>query len=190
VILKIVNFVAFQVGWFACVLGAAAGRPWLGPVVVAGVVALHLALRRPRGPEILLLLSAGVMGYFMDSVLVLGGVINFTPEARLGGPSALWMVAMWVNLGTTLNLSLGWLRERYLLAAAIGAISGPLAYWAGVRLEAVTFGLPLPLSLSLVSVEWVVSMPALIGINAVLQTRAARQDDAAAPELNSAEVQP
>jgi hypothetical protein len=28
----LVNFVAFQLGWFACVLGAAQGLPWLGPV--------------------------------------------------------------------------------------------------------------------------------------------------------------
>jgi hypothetical protein len=55
---KIVNFVGFQSGWFACVLGAAAGCPWLGLVVVAGVVALHLALRRPRGPELRLLLCS------------------------------------------------------------------------------------------------------------------------------------
>jgi hypothetical protein len=187
---KIVNFVGFQSGWFACVLGAAAGCPWLGLVVVAGVVALHLALRRPRGPEILLLLAAGALGYVMDSVLVLAGVIGFTPEARLGGPSAVWMVALWVNLGTTLNVSLGWLRGRYLAAAAMGAIAGPLAYWAGVRLEAVTFGLPLPVALAVISVEWAVSMPALIGINAALQPRAGRQRDATTTELHPAEAQP
>jgi hypothetical protein len=189
-ILKLINFVAFQIGWFACVLGAAAGRPWLGLVVVAGVVTLHLALQRPRGPEVLLLLSAGVLGYVMDSLLVLGGVIEFTPAARLGGPSALWMVALWVNLGTTLNNSLGWLRGRYLLAAAMGAISGPLAYWAGVRLEAVTFGLPLPLALAVISVEWALSMPALIGIVAVLRPRAALRDEPAPADLRAAEVQP
>jgi hypothetical protein len=100
------------------------------------------------------------------------------------------MVALWVNLGTTLNVSLGWLRGRYLAAAAMGAIAGPLAYWAGVRLEAVTFGLPLPVALAVISVEWAVSMPALIGINAALQPRAGRQRDATTTELHPAEAQP
>ncbi len=42
------NFVAFQLGWFACVLGAANALPWLGPVVVATVVSLHLATSTGR----------------------------------------------------------------------------------------------------------------------------------------------
>lgn len=187
---KVVNFAAFQAGWFACVLGAAAGRPWLGPVVVAGVVALHLALRRPRGPEVPLLLFAGGLGYAMDSLLVLGGVLEFPPAARLGGPSALWMVALWVNLGTTLNVSLGWLRGRYLLSAVMGAVAGPLAYWAGARLEAVTFGAALPISLAVVAVAWAVSLPLLVAMTSVLRPKTAKHAEPAEARLSAAEVQP
>ncbi len=42
----LVNFVAFQAGWFACVLSAANGRPWLGVLVVGLIVALHLRTAR------------------------------------------------------------------------------------------------------------------------------------------------
>jgi hypothetical protein len=38
------NLAAFQVGWFSCVLGAANGYPFIGPVVVAMVVAMLAAL--------------------------------------------------------------------------------------------------------------------------------------------------
>jgi hypothetical protein len=38
----VVNLVAFQIAWFACVLGGAHGLPWLGVGVAALVVALHL----------------------------------------------------------------------------------------------------------------------------------------------------
>jgi hypothetical protein len=172
------------------VLGAAAGRPWLGLAVVAGVAGLHLALRRPRGPEVLLLLFAGALGYALDSLLVIAGVLEFTPAARLGGPSALWMVALWVNLGTTLNVSLGWLRGRYLLSAALGFVAGPVAYYAGARLEAITFGLALPLSLAVIAVEWAVGMPALVAMTAVLRPRTARRDESAAAPLRPAEAQP
>ena len=37
------NFVAFQVGWFSCVLGAANGLPLLGVLVVCLIVALQAA---------------------------------------------------------------------------------------------------------------------------------------------------
>ena len=40
----IVNFVGFQIGWFACVLGAANSRPWVGPLVVLFLFLVHLAL--------------------------------------------------------------------------------------------------------------------------------------------------
>jgi hypothetical protein len=36
------NFVAFQTGWFACVLGAANGMPWLGVIVAVLVVGWHV----------------------------------------------------------------------------------------------------------------------------------------------------
>ena len=42
------NFAAFQIGWFSCVLGAAYELPWAGPLAVGLIVALHLSLA--RGP--------------------------------------------------------------------------------------------------------------------------------------------
>ncbi len=44
----LLNFAAFQIGWFACVLGAANGFPWLGPVVVAAVVAGQSPTQAPH----------------------------------------------------------------------------------------------------------------------------------------------
>ena len=39
----VINVVAFQGGWLACVLGAANGMPWIGPAVCLPILALHLA---------------------------------------------------------------------------------------------------------------------------------------------------
>jgi len=41
---KMINFIAFQVGWFSTVLGAAHGMPWIGVIVVPAALAIHLAL--------------------------------------------------------------------------------------------------------------------------------------------------
>lgn len=40
------NIVAYQAAWFACVLGAAYGMPWIGAAVCLAVVAAHLALSK------------------------------------------------------------------------------------------------------------------------------------------------
>jgi hypothetical protein len=41
---KLTNFIAFQVCWFACVLGAAKGMEWIGPLSVALFLAWSLTL--------------------------------------------------------------------------------------------------------------------------------------------------
>ena len=46
----LLNFVAFQCGWFACVLGAARGWPWAGTAVAGAIVGAHV-LRAARPPK-------------------------------------------------------------------------------------------------------------------------------------------
>jgi hypothetical protein len=159
------RLLAFQAGWFACVLGAARGMPVLGPVLVGAFVLLHLvANRRVWEREAALLAASALVGYAADSILVLAGVLRFPPQASLGGPSALWMVALWVNLALTLNGPLGWLKGRHALAALLGAAGGPLAYEAGARLGAASLGDPYWASLAAVAVEWSLAMPLLAAL--------------------------
>lgn len=159
---NLLNVALFQGAWFAAVLGAAAGRHWLGPAAVALVVAIHLALTDNRPGETKLLLTAGVLGFFFDTALVAGGV--FLPLAHLlPRPfSPLWMVALWLNFATTLNVSLAWLRSRYLLAALFGAVGGPLAYYSGARLGA-TEALPTTGAMLFLAAGWGVMTPLLVG---------------------------
>jgi len=56
-----------------------------------------------------------------------------------------------VNLATTLNVSMAWLRGRYALAAIFGAFGGPLAYYSGAKLGAMT---RLPDSTGLIVLAW------------------------------------
>lgn len=70
------NVVAFQVGWFVSVLGAARGLPWLGPLSVMMVLGLHLYQSPRRLAEGTLALATGAFGFLFDSVLVAGGVFS------------------------------------------------------------------------------------------------------------------
>jgi hypothetical protein len=51
-----------QLGGFACVLGAASGRPWLGPATVATWCALYVGAARDRARTIALLALVGAWG--------------------------------------------------------------------------------------------------------------------------------
>jgi len=162
---SIINFVLFQLCWFACILGAAAGFPWTGVVIVLIVMAGHLAWMVRSGArtsEAALLLSAAVLGWIGDSLLVLAGLLTFPEAARLGEPTTFWMVALWVNLAMTLRYSMAWMRGRMFAAAVFGAVGGPVAYWAGARLGAVMLGASALTVLAAVAALWAIAMPVLL----------------------------
>lgn len=156
------NVVSVHVGWFGCVLGAAWGRPWLGPAIIAVLVIIHLALTDARQRELITLLGAAVLGYTLDSALVLAGAFDFPPAAAVGVPTTVWMIALWVNFAIVINGALYWLAGRPVLAAALGFAGGPMAYYGGVRLGALTLPNGSGYMLALVALEWLVATPLVI----------------------------
>ncbi len=155
------NFVLFQLAWFACVLGAAHGMPWLGPLAVAAVATVHL-IRAPNGwSEFALLLLAATIGTVFDSALVSTGWLAYPSGQWHPMLAPYWIIAMWIGFATTLNVSLNWLKGRSLLAALFGAIGGPLAYFAGAKLGGVTFVNDIP-ALAALAAGWAIIMPLLV----------------------------
>jgi Protein of unknown function (DUF2878) len=132
----VVNVIAYQCAWFACVLGAAAQRPVLGLAVAVVVVSWHLHTAATPRRELQLLAIAILVGTAFESLLVASGWIRMAPSLLTGSFTPLWMVAVWAAFATTLNVSLRALRPHYLLAAGLAAIGAPLAYAAGARLGA------------------------------------------------------
>lgn len=161
--LKLLNAVLFQVAWFAAVLGAAQGMAWLGPLVLLPVLAINLALSKDRPGELKLLAVAGLLGFIFDTTLVAIGV--FTPLQQLfpRPSSPPWMIGLWLNFAASLNVSLGWLRDRYLLATLFGAIGGPLAYYSGAKLGA-TETLPTTGGLLILVLGWGMMTPLLVRV--------------------------
>jgi hypothetical protein len=133
------NIVAFQFGWFACVLSAAWGMPWAGTAIAAAIIVWHLTRAVRPGREAPLVLAAALIGALWDSLLTALGWIEFPNGTLVAGTAPYWMVALWMLFATTLNVSLAWLRRRLLIAALFGAIGGPLAYYAGAKLGALVF---------------------------------------------------
>lgn len=157
----LVNFVAFQLGWFACVLGAAHGLPWAGTGVALAIVAWHLTRAiRPRDELVLVLIAAGI-GAVWDSALSALGWIRYPNGVLIEGAAPHWIVAMWMLFATTLNASLAWLRRNLPLAAVFGALGGPLAYLGGAKLGALTFAAQ-DAALVALALGWAVLTPLLL----------------------------
>lgn len=135
----VMNVLLSQIAWFGAVLAAARGLPWLGVIAVIGVVAWHLARARQPAREIGLVALALAIGAVFETLLVQAGFLRFDGGALLAGTAPVWMVALWANFATTLNVSLRALRSRLLAAALLGAVGAPLAYVGGQKLGAVQF---------------------------------------------------
>lgn len=155
------NILQFQIGWFACVLGAANGMPELGTSVALVLVTVHVARSTHAANELSIVLFAGAFGLAADTALLQLGLLSFSAGALLAGVTPHWMVALWMVFATTLNISFGWLKRRRALAAALGAVAGPFAYYAGAKLGAVELSRTLPALLG-IAIVWALAMPLLL----------------------------
>jgi hypothetical protein len=155
------NFAVFQTGWWACVLGAAHDRAAAGSLFAVLVVAAHVALVARPLCELKLVAIALLIGVVWDSALLMSGWLDFRSGFFLPGMAPHWILALWALLAITLNHSLAWLQGRLAVAALLGAIAGPMAYWGGVQLGAVVFIEPLYALLALAA-GWAICTPWLV----------------------------
>ena len=164
---KLINFVAFQLGWFAAVLGAAHGRAWAGVVVVPLVLALAMFMSNDWKRELKLAAGSAVMGLLFDTTMTSLGAFHPVPHVFPKPISPLWMLMLWVNQATALNSCMAWLNSRYALGALFGAIGGPLAYLGGARLGAAA--IPTNSGLLILAAAWALAFPALLKLQTKVQ---------------------
>jgi hypothetical protein len=157
---NLVNFVAFQVGWFSSVVGAGRGWTFLGPAVVAAVLVLHLVRSSAPVREARFLVAVAVIGTAVDSLLAASGLVVYRGGYGVNWIAPAWITAMWLNFGTTIHASLAWLADRHRVAGALGAVGGPLTYLGAARLGAVDIVRP-TWSLIALGLTWAAVLPSL-----------------------------
>jgi hypothetical protein len=151
----LLNAGLFQLGWFACVLGAQ--RPgWL--LIALACLAIHLAWIADLRHEWRGLLGVAACGWVLDSALLQLGLFDFPGNHGL---LPAWLALLWLLFASTLPHSLRWTARPWWLGSLLGACGGPLSYLGGARLADV--GLPLGLwpSLLLLALIWAPLLPAL-----------------------------
>ncbi len=157
----VMNLAAFKVGWLSSVVGGANQLPWLGPIAVLVAVSLHLYRAERPQRELLLIGTCGVIGAAFDSMLVSTGWVSYSSGVFLENAAPYWIIAMWMLFGTTLNVSLQWLKANPLVAALTGLIAGPLSYLAGQKLGGIEL-VNQPAALATLAVGWALMMPLLM----------------------------
>ena len=157
-----INFILFQACWFACVWGAGNNYGWLGPVLVAITVPIQVYLLTDHHKEeTIFVFICGITGFLLETLLILGGVYLPAGELNLQICPP-WMAALWFNFAMLISISLVWLKGRYLLAAVLGGLAGPVAYWGGEKLGAITVADAFEQGYAPLALLWVIATPILI----------------------------
>ena len=165
----VINFILFQIGWFACVIGAAKQMPWLGVIVVAAIVAWHLSQAIQPKLEVYLIVITIIIGAIYDQTMLQNNLLTYQAHGWSTSLTPAWILALWAEFATILNVSLRWMKNikswgKWLIALLFGAIGGPLAYIAAARLGAVQLD-NLPLSYVGLSLGWAIITPLLLKLS-------------------------
>jgi hypothetical protein len=159
---RTLNLLLYQIGWFACVLGGAFSRPWLGILVALVLVVIHLSLTTEPVNQVKLMLMAVCVGLLVDTCLLHLRVYSFPSGMIVAWLPPLWMTALWLQFATTFRYCFSWLSQRYWLCACLGLFGAPLAFLGGEKLGAVSFLPPRPVNLLILGALWSLAIPLLI----------------------------
>lgn len=157
----LLNYGAYQLGWLAAILGAAAGYGTAGAGVGFALTAGHVLLARDRRGELTLVVAALVCGMAVESWQIASGTYRVLADASPGGLPPLWLLALWAQFATTFRFSLRRIMTDPRAALVFGALGGPIAFLAGERLGAVVLAVPLGPGLARLVVAWALALAAL-----------------------------
>ena len=178
--LPLVNFIAFQAGWFGCVLNAAAGRPWTAAAIALAAATMLAWQHRGAGGALKLLAVAVALGALCDGSFVMGSLLHY-PAGDWAPPlPPAWDLALWALFASTLHSVPGWLKARSAIAALLGAAGGPLAYAGAAHLGALQLKDPSS-TLVLLGGAWAIMTPLLLIVARRLDKRPARAGEIASP---------
>lgn len=144
---KIVNAVLFQACWFSAVM-----HSWSLAVLPLLCLLFH-GLWQERGKHDYSKLALLVaFGFVFDTLMFQAGFFA-SPTADVASVFGmpLWLMAMWCAFSLTLGSSLNWYVSYPRVFIAVTALAGPLSYWGGMRLGAITIE---PAGFALLALEW------------------------------------
>ena len=126
---KIVSFVIFNVLW----LSAVAGRDdylWLTVLLAVAQLGYSYWVAQVTIKKMAQLFAVGLL---LEAIAISVGAIDF-----VGAVFPLWLVLLWVGFAAMAPVALDWLAKMPLVAALLGAISGPFTYYVGIGFGAGT----------------------------------------------------
>lgn len=154
---KSINFILFQVIWFACIIGAAYNQMALAIIFFIVFVLWQTQAKIKQKSDIHLLLLLLPIGFFGDSFLAFFDYIDYNHSYPTPVLAPYWIVMLWTVFALSLNHSLSWLFYHPRWALLFSVIGGPLSYLAAEKLGAIIINNK-TVTLPLLCVYWLLVM--------------------------------
>ena len=167
----ILPLLGFQLVWLACAFGAARDLPWPGLAAAALMLALYLRGTDDRKPATIVILAAAALGFAVETAMVANQWLRYGAAWPSATFAPAWIVGLWAAFGATLKVTDAMLGERRLLAAALGFLLAPVAYFAGAQLGALSISVPQWSGYLVIAFVWACAWPALLILHAKLRPR-------------------
>lgn len=164
VIKIILHSILFYVIWFCCVLGAAQGYPWFGPVI--GMIILFTQYLFQRfvikdfAGLISFMLVLTLVGSIIDTLLTQVGWIIFSHNPFDPWLSPPWMMVLWLNFAMVYYSCMQSWWPRYWLLGILSLVGFPWAYITGEIFGAARLVHGLYSSV-LIGIIWAVLLPSI-----------------------------
>ena len=166
------NLLGYQAIWCATVYGAANDRWYLGLALLLPFALWQIGRSRWPRADLALVLLAAVLGFAVDTAFAASGWLRYASPLPAETLAPFWILAMWMAFALTLNHSLAFLKRRLVVATALGALSGPFAYWIADRAwSAIAIGEPAVRTLLALAIAWGALTPLLLAIATRLALR-------------------
>ena len=147
---SLVNALAFQLFWFACVLG---GDDWSVAAIILYFVFHHYYFVEHSSEWYLIILFV-LLGVALDGALMLGGWLEM-PHSLWSLPiPPPWLLGLWAGVGSLFYHCLHWGQRYPWVLSALAAISAPASYVLGADLAEVSLAEPMIETLLLMAVIW------------------------------------
>ena len=159
VMVNFLNFLFFQLNWFACAYSASYQKPILGISCVICTTIVYITYSKIKRFDCLFFAFLGLLGFLIDTFFIQINAIQMIPVTSV---SPAFMVALWVNFVSTFKFSLSWIHKHSNWALIFAFFGAPLSYYAGAKIGALSLNPSLFYSLSTIGIIWVPAMFLLI----------------------------
>lgn len=159
---SLINLISFQIIWLVCVQAI----DWVASMALLAFLGLHFLYVLREKAEYLFIFLFTLLGFVVETTINSLGLIHYANSIPiyLFGHTVLaapiWLICLWTAFSTTFFHSLSWLKTRPVLSAVLIIASIPSSWYLGARLSNSVFPISMSVALAIITLAWLVIMPA------------------------------